>query len=440
MFSAQLSGGNAMSLFNRITRSLAAVMLLSSATTFAVQPLEISDVFVQEVDPHDLLTTRHDHLIVLGKNFMNGGVIELWLGDFDLEVLSQMDTEITAEMPILIGPGSYQLVAMSGGGTVRHDDFDGVTIGVQGPIGVRGFQGEQGIPGTDGVVGPIGPAGPQGPKGGQGPQGIQGQKGDQGLPGAAGLNGQDGTSCTVSPGAGSATITCGTALATVNDGVQGPQGEPGIPGRGIPGVPFQCPPLTAIVGFDELGQIICADPSIPPPTGAGGPIELSFSVSTSCTNFGEAICDNAGPAVQGFVGILGGTEDTDPHPSIAAYAVDGFYARENLTDVAGYCCTTGGLIVRNELFTDENGNVVPARIFVAASNSLGDQWIITMDPTDPLLTPAIPSKEFLNNATNFQHIAITKLDSAGNPVYQYGRRPGELVNISATDILSFYEP
>jgi len=193
-----------MNLCNRITRSLAAVVLLSSATASAVQPLEISDVFVQEVDPHDLLTTRHDHLIVLGKNFMNGGVIELWLGDFSLEVLSQMDTEITAEMPILIGAGSYQLVAVSGGGTVRHDDFDGVTIGVQG------------LPGLDGA------------------DGAAGATGVDGRPGA------DGTSCSATQGAGAATVTCtnGTT-ATVSDGAVGPQGEQGIQGPpgsdGLPG-------------------------------------------------------------------------------------------------------------------------------------------------------------------------------------------------------------
>jgi hypothetical protein len=273
-----------MNLCNRITRTLATLIILSSTTTFAVQPLEISDVFVQEVDPHDLLLTRHDHLTVLGKNFMNGGVIELWLGDFDLEILSQLDTVITAEMPIVIGAGSYQLVAMSGGGTVRHDDFDGVTIGMQGPIGDQGIQGEQGIPGADGAAGPIGPAGPQGLKGEQGVKGDTGSsglKGEQGLkgnPGANGLNGAPGSAgqaCWDLNGNGGPDMLSATnptsedvngdGIVDARDckgeqGPQGPRGDPGVSGVSVL-ANLLCPVDQFVVGFDNQGLIICSSGS-----------------------------------------------------------------------------------------------------------------------------------------------------------------------------------
>ena len=218
-----------MNLFNQITRSLVAVMLLSSATAIAVQPLEISDVFVQEVEPHDLLLTRHDHLTVLGKNFMNGGVIELWLGDFDLEILSQLDAEIMAEMPILIGPGSYQLVAMSGGGTVRHDDFDGVTIGAVGLPGADGLPGIDGVDGTNGLDGAAGATGPAGADGTNGTDGLDGAPGATGAQGLIGLVGPQGIQ-------GVAGLN-GAAGSAGTDGVRGLQGEQGLTGaQGIQGI------------------------------------------------------------------------------------------------------------------------------------------------------------------------------------------------------------
>jgi hypothetical protein len=74
----------------------------------------------------------------------------------------------------------------------------------------------QGLPGEQGPQGEQGPAGPQGPEGPQGPAGADGATGPAG---PAGADGADGTSCTVTQGDGSATISCtdGTS-ATVYDG------------------------------------------------------------------------------------------------------------------------------------------------------------------------------------------------------------------------------
>lgn len=164
--------------------SVAAIMILFSASALAVQSLEITDVYVDESgSPH--------RLMVAGHNFNNGGAVELWLGGIPLAVVSQTDTLIVADLPEGIIDGSYQLIASTGGGTVRFDDFDGVTIGAEGPQGPQGEQGETGPRGEDGAPGADGLPGEQGPQGPEGPAGPQGPVGPPGPPGPPGEDAPD---------------------------------------------------------------------------------------------------------------------------------------------------------------------------------------------------------------------------------------------------------
>lgn len=200
-----------MSIRKRITRSLGALIIIWSAAALAVQPLEITDVVVDEVSSPIQFT-------VTGHNFNNGGTVELWLGTIPLNVLEQSDTVIIAELPekTPIMEGSYQLVATTGGGTVRQDDFDGVTIGAE------GLQGEQGLPGVDGADGAPGAKGDDGPRGIQGIQGEQGPQGLLGLPGSQGdpgIQGEQGERGEPGPQGG--------------PGPEGPTGDQGDPGQGF---------------------------------------------------------------------------------------------------------------------------------------------------------------------------------------------------------------
>jgi hypothetical protein len=196
----------------------------------AVQPLEIVDAIVLE-------SSTPNQLVVTGHNFNNGGVVQLTLGGQPLIVNSQTDTVLVAEMPVDILPGSYVLVAWSGGGAIRVASMD-ITIGVQGPIGPQGPQGEQGPPGPQGERGPVGPTGLQGPQGDPGsqgpagPQGALGPKGDQGPPGLDGLKGEKGDLGPQGP-----------------QGPKGDKGDPGAAGASIP-LPSVMPlSIRNIVGF-----------------------------------------------------------------------------------------------------------------------------------------------------------------------------------------------
>jgi len=139
-------------------------------------------------------------LLIYGENLMNGSDLELWLGGvmLDVDMDSLTSTEVRATLPFDVMDGSYQLIATTGGGTVRFDDFDGVTIGAEGPIGPEGPvgpegpQGDTGPAGADGEQGPIGPDGPEGPVGPQGPPGPQGLTGPQGETGEKGPQGEQG--------------------------------------------------------------------------------------------------------------------------------------------------------------------------------------------------------------------------------------------------------
>jgi len=210
-----------MSVHRRLGVAISAATLTWAAAALAVQPLEITDAFTADVDADVQNGATHQHLVVLGTNFLNGGAIELTLGTFRLTVISQTDTEVVTELPSIIPPGSYQLVATTGGGTVRYDDFDGVTIGAVGPEGPQGPQGEIGPQGLAGPTGPQGPQGEMGPQGLAGPTGPQGPQGEIGPQGPAGPTGPQGPQGEIGPQGPAGPI-----------GPQGPSGDnAGLEGR-----------------------------------------------------------------------------------------------------------------------------------------------------------------------------------------------------------------
>ena len=282
-----------MPICKRFTRSLAAIIFLWSAIAFAVQPLEITEVTVDE---------SVNQVQIKGTNFENGNTLEFWLGGEMLTILSQelepTCCTVIAALPANLEPGSYQLVTTTGGGSVRYNDFDGVTIGAEGPVGPEGpqgdigpigpqgpkgdvgAQGQQGISGPQGGQGPIGPEGPQGSQGPQGEIGSVGPQGPQGLKGDTGPIGPQGPLGPIGPegpvgqpglnGLDGATGPQGLA------GPQGPAGPEGSPGReGPPGPAGDAlPPVPPVVGSMILPEILG--------DGFGGSFEirgLSFGVT-----------------------------------------------------------------------------------------------------------------------------------------------------------------
>jgi hypothetical protein len=123
-------------------------------------------------------------MVVYGSDFGTKRPV-VKLGDAQLQVLSWRPERVTAQLPLDIAPGSYNLTLFC---TFRHhcktlEASLSVAVGAQGP------QGEPGPPGPMGLTGPAGPQGPQGPEGPEGPIGITGPQGPQGPPGPAGTGG-----------------------------------------------------------------------------------------------------------------------------------------------------------------------------------------------------------------------------------------------------------
>ena len=246
----------------------ASLAFFVASTGRAAPALEIQDVFVDD-------TGTPVRLIVAGKNFDNGGAIELWLGTIPLAVHSQTDTLAIANLPAGILPGNYQLAATTGGGSIRHDEFDGVTIGAVGPPGPPGEQGPQGDPGPQGPSGPPGEPGPQGDPGPAGPAGAEGPQGPPGPPGEPGPQGVPGPT-----GPAGAVGPQGATGAQGPPGPQGPIGPPGPQGeKGDPGErgPAGGTPLSVItVGLQDAqftsiqaaidSVPLAGDPAAPVPT------------------------------------------------------------------------------------------------------------------------------------------------------------------------------
>ena len=201
----------------------------------AVEPLEMINAIVIEAEEPD----APDQLVLTGRNFDNGKEMQITLGGTPLQVLELTTNVILAEIPADVLPGSYVLIAWSGGGSVREDSMD-ITLGAQGaegptgPEGPEGPQGEQGLPG---------PKGDQGERGLQGEQGIQGEQGPPGVDGAPGFDGAPGLK---------------GDKGDVGD--PGPKGDPGP--QGIPGnlalAGLSCGENEFLRGFNISGGLLCA--------------------------------------------------------------------------------------------------------------------------------------------------------------------------------------
>jgi hypothetical protein len=106
------------------------------------------------------------------------------LAGVPLAPLSLSDTEIVAQLPSGLAPGSYRLMLTSAREHERAAATFDVTVGAIGPQGPAGPAGPAGEPGAQG---PAGARGLPGPAGLQGPAGPTGPTGPAGPPGAAQL-------------------------------------------------------------------------------------------------------------------------------------------------------------------------------------------------------------------------------------------------------------
>ena len=336
--------------FRTMLSSAAAISLLFGFQAFAVAPLEITDVTVDESE---------NQIQIKGLNFDNGNSLEFWLGGELLTIVSREFEPncctVIAELPANIEPGSYQLVATTGGGAVRYNDFDGVTIGAEGPVGPQGPQGDigpigpqgiQGIPGPQGEQGPIGPVGAQGPKGDTGPQGPKGNIGPQGLQGDLGPQGPKGDTGAVGPigPEGPAGIpgpegpqgaigppgfngVDGEPGPQGEQGPEGPQGPPGPEGpvgetgpRGPQGPPGDAePPIPLVIGQADLGLLGFSDVAIR---------RLAFGVTLPL----ERAQAGQGRPTQ-ILPVFNGVEIIVENGSLALLAREAVSAGENIGDV-----------------------------------------------------------------------------------------------------------
>lgn len=254
--------------------SLMTLCLFLSSEVFAVQSLEITDVFVDEDTTLVGETEPTTVFTIVGTNFDNGGAVEVWLGGTPLRIVTESSTLITAALPVgtqSVPVGSYQLLITTGGGTVRENEFDGVTIGAVGPQGDQGLQGD---------IGPQGPQGDQGLQGDPGIDGAVGETGPQGVQGFPGSQGLDGPSGPQGP-----------------DGEQGPQGDQGIQGEGT-NLRVESFRIKAFAGCSYGGQDYegprrtCTPPR---QFGDNGPATgFCITVSSSTSGFDGTSCNIAG--------------------------------------------------------------------------------------------------------------------------------------------------
>jgi type VI secretion system Hcp family effector len=119
-------------------------------------------------------------LEIRGQHFLHGegSAPRVWLAGQPLDVLAASDTELLAQLPAGLVPGSYHLNVASWPSPAAAFV---VTIGAIGP---------EGPPGPDGPPGPAGPAGPPGPSGSPGPPGPAGPPGPTGPAGPPGQPGE----------------------------------------------------------------------------------------------------------------------------------------------------------------------------------------------------------------------------------------------------------
>jgi hypothetical protein len=135
-----------------------------------------------------------------------------------LQVLSRTKSEIVAELPAEIEPGTYRLIVFRSARPRSADSMD-VTIGGGGEQGPQGIQGPMGDTGPQGIQGPPGATGAQGPKGDTGPP-------------LASFDALAGLPCSVSGQAGTLSITYGSDGVAQMKCVTGGGGT--YPGGGVP--------------------------------------------------------------------------------------------------------------------------------------------------------------------------------------------------------------
>ncbi|MGA7885099.1 MAG: IPT/TIG domain-containing protein [Acidobacteriaceae bacterium] len=160
---------------------------LSAAIAFCALALTVSPGARAEhpKDVTTILSAQGDFtrniLTITGQDF-GTGLPTVYLNATSLTIASNSDTQIVADLPATIGPGSYHLVVIEGGqgwdSSQQWNDQDqnsfrsavlDVTLGVTGPQGPQGPQGIQGPSGPTGATGSTGATGPQGPAGDSAP-------------------------------------------------------------------------------------------------------------------------------------------------------------------------------------------------------------------------------------------------------------------------------
>lgn len=199
--------------------------------------------------------------------------------------------------------------------------------GLQGPPGPTGAQGPPGETGREGNTGPSGLAGPPGPPGATGNSGLPGKNGtiwrtgpqppteDQGEVGDFFLENDTGQFFSKTDSAtwtlvGSLQGPPGQNGQPGPPGVQGLSGPIGPPGpQGPPGptlplllVGQSCPSGEFLVGFDDLGNILCGPPipSDPPPASAINDVDPGEVIMTEIMMNPTAVTDSRGEWVELF--------------------------------------------------------------------------------------------------------------------------------------------
>lgn len=185
--------------------SLFVISILNAFPLYAERG-DFLSIYQAEID------TDNNLLIIRGDDLAKKK-LKVALGTFDLEIIQNSNTVITAALPKDIKPGAYLLRVSKEVGRALVPLNEGLSVSIGITTKVIGEKGVQGPQGEIGPIGPIGPQGEQGPIGPVGPQGPKGDRGDIGPMGPQGLVGAKGDT--------------GATGAQGPAGPQGPVGQPG---------------------------------------------------------------------------------------------------------------------------------------------------------------------------------------------------------------------
>lgn len=224
-------------------------------------------------------------ITIEGRNF-GTDIPSVVLNDSPVTVLSNSDTQIVTDLPVLL-PGSYLLSVSRGPSSTDADAFD-ITLGAVGPTGSTGPQGINGNTGATGAQGPQGINGNTGATGAQGPQGINGNTGATGAQGPQGIAGNT--------GATGAQGLVGPAGPAGPAGANGPAGVTGATG------PNMVCPVNQFMYSTGGGAYVCKpslscsghwiDPSTDP-NNCGACGTVCTSSSSTCVN---SVCSGCTPS------------------------------------------------------------------------------------------------------------------------------------------------